>query len=248
LEELANELEQQKAEIGFGVSVLGTGGTDAASFAKGVIQDASNFAVFSNRCEDICGIEAYEVKAPYMEMKAALRALGPFRELDVFVEVPWDDNLHDNLHLIAESDWLGAKARTGGVEPSAFPPSERLATFLQECLNLNVSFKLTAGLHHAIRHLDPGLNVTMHGFLNVLVAAALADEQELSRREIMKILDETDPSSFQFNQDSVIWRGMEAGLDGVEDMRGLFIGFGSCSVQEPVNDLRALNLLDEVKG
>ncbi len=87
LEELADELESQKAEIGFGVSVIGTGGTDAATFARGVVQDASNLAVFTGRCSDICMIEAYEVKAPEIEFKAAMRALGPFRELEVLYGV-----------------------------------------------------------------------------------------------------------------------------------------------------------------
>ena len=35
LTELADELEAQKAEIGFGISVIGTGGEDANSFGKG---------------------------------------------------------------------------------------------------------------------------------------------------------------------------------------------------------------------
>lgn len=248
LEELSDELERQKAEIEFALSVVGTGGNDASAFAKGVIRDASNFAVFNSRCSDMCEIESYEVRAPEIELKAALRALGPFRELQVFVELPWNESMHDHLHLLAESDWLGAKARTGGLEAAAFPSSERLASFLQECLNLNVEFKLTAGLHHPIRRHDPGVNAMMHGFINVLAGAALADENELSRKEIVKILEETDPTAFTFTQDYVSWRNLEAGLDAIEDMRGLFVGFGSCSVMEPVTDMRELKLLDEVKG
>src|SRR5436305_15223171 len=62
LEEFGNELEAQKTEVGFGVTVIGTGGTDGASFAKGVIQDASSFVQFNSQCSDICGTEAYDVK------------------------------------------------------------------------------------------------------------------------------------------------------------------------------------------
>src|ERR1700722_13588798 len=50
LDELAEELESQRAEIGFGVSVIGTGGVDAATFSRGIVQDASNLAVFTGRC------------------------------------------------------------------------------------------------------------------------------------------------------------------------------------------------------
>jgi hypothetical protein len=248
LDELADELESQKAEIGFGVSIIGTGGADATSFGRGVTQDASSFITFSGRCEDICAIEAYEVKAPEIEFKAALRALGPFRELEVFVEIPWGDSMHDNMHHIAETDWVAAKARTGGLEAAAFPSADRLAGFIQECLNLNVAFKLTAGLHHSMRHHDPEFDVYSHGFLNVLVASALADENALSRKEIGNILEETDGSEFAFTQNEVRWRSSEAGLDAIEDMRGLFVSYGSCSVREAYQDLRLLKLLDEVKG
>jgi len=248
LEEFADELEAQKCELNFGVTVIGTGGNDAHAFSKGVIQDASSFVLFNSRCSDICGIEAYEVRAPQMEFKAALRSLGPFRELEVYIELPWNDELDDRLHQIAEADWLGAKARTGGLEASAFPSTDQLAMFIQECLNLNVDFKLTAGLHHPIRQVDPLTGAMMHGFLNVLVAAALADETELSRKEIAKILDETDPAAFSFTQDVIAWRDMECSLEGVEDMRGLFGSYGSCSVREPLRDLEEMGLIEGVKG
>ena len=248
LSELADELEAQKAEIGFGITVIGTGGDDANAFGKGIIHDASAFATFNGRCSDICMIEAYEVKSPKNEIKAALRALVPFRELETFVEIPWDDNVHDNLHLIAETDWLGAKARTGGLEASAFPSPDKLAGYIQECLNLSITFKLTAGLHHPVRHLNPEINVMEHGFLNVLVAAAVSDEHQLNRKEIVRILEEVDAGAFTFTQDAAGWRDLEANLDAIEDMRGIFISYGSCSVREPVDELRRLNLMDEVKG
>jgi hypothetical protein len=248
LEELADELENQKAEIGFGISVIGTGGADSAAFAKGVIQDASNMAVFSGRCSDICGIEAYEVKAPEIEFKAALRSLGPFRELEVFMELPWNEAMHDNLHYLAEADWVCAKARAGGLDAAAFPSSERLAGFIHECFSLNLVFKLTAGLHHPIRVFDEGLGTSMHGFLNLLAAAAIADENELTRKEIARMLDETDPAAFSFSQDGITWHDWDVGLDAIEDARGLFVSFGSCSVREPVQELQVLKLLEGVRG
>jgi hypothetical protein len=248
LDELADELEAQKAEIGFGVSIIGTGGADATSFGRGVTQDASSFITFSGRCEDICAIEAYEVKAPELEFKAALRALGPFRELEVFVEIPWGESMHDNMHHIAETDWVAAKVRTGGLDAAAYPSTDRLAGFIQECLNLNIAFKLTAGLHHSVRHHDPKVNAMSHGFLNVFIAAALADENALSKKEIATILEETNGSAFSFTQDEVRWHNLEASLDAIEDMRGLFVSYGSCSVTEAYEDLRLLKLLDEVRG
>ena len=215
LDELADELENQKAEIGFGIAVIGSGGADAAAFSKGVLQDTSDFAQFINRTEDICAIEAYEVRAPDMELKAAMRSLGPFRELDVFIELPWGESMHDSLHHIAETDWIGAKARTGGLEPAAFPSPEKLAGVIQECLNLNVTLKLTAGMHHPIRHLDPKLTCMVHGFLNVLVAAALADENELSKKEDCadSRRDRSEGVSLQPGRGCVEWTRSRTGGD-----------------------------------
>jgi hypothetical protein len=39
------------------------------------------------------------------------------------------------------------------------------------------------------------------------------------------------------------WRDRTASAAEVERARGLFVAFGSCSFDEPVDDLRALGLL-----
>ena len=75
-----------------------------------------------------------------------------------------------------------------------------------------------------------------HGFLNLLAAAAFGDEEEA--------LAETDPSSFSLDEDAFRWRDRKASPDEVATMRReRFVSFGSCSFDEPVDELRALGFL-----
>ena len=141
------------------------------------------------------------------------------------------------LDEIAAMD-LGLKFRTGGPDPEAFPGARELAACIDAALDRELRFKCTAGLHHAVRHRDPDTGFEHHGFLNVLTAtrAALdgADVDEVAAR-----LDTTDESA-------VLDALADAGDDGLTSARRWFRSFGSCSVSEPLDDLRALALLPDV--
>ncbi len=73
-----------------------------------------------------------------------------------------------------------AKLRTGGLTPDAIPSTAHVADFLTRAAAGRVPFKATAGLHHPLRSMRPltyaadAPCATMHGFLNVFTAAALA--------------------------------------------------------------------------
>src|SRR5580658_5261640 len=68
-----------------------------------------------------------------------------------------------------------AKLRTGGVTAGAFPDEATLAACLHALVRRRVAFKCTAGLHHAVRHTATDTGFEHHGFLNVLLAVAAAD-------------------------------------------------------------------------
>ena len=112
-----------------------------------------------------------------------------------------------------------AKIRCGGER---VPSVDELADFIRGCKKRGLPFKATAGLHHAVR------TNGSHGFLNVL-AAAVFDEDALA---------EEDAGAFRVSDDGFHWRDRSAPPD-----RGLFVSFGSCSFFEPVEELKALNLL-----
>lgn len=125
---------------------------------------------------------------------------------------------------------LHAKIRTGGLTPDAIPHLDRVATFIKVCAMHAVPFKATAGLHHPIR-------ATMHGFVNVFMAAAFPHDAE-------RVLAEEDPKAFRFEDDAAWWRDHAVTTEHLEAVRREFaISFGSCSFEEPIADLQTLGWL-----
>jgi len=86
-------------------------------------------------------------------------------------------------------------------------------------------------LHQAIRHNDAETGFIHHGFLNVL-AATLVAATGAEVVDVAGLLGTTDPLPI-----------IEAVRPGRDLPRPLWIGFGSCSVPEPLADLRRLGLL-----
>jgi hypothetical protein len=138
---------------------------------------------------------------------------------------------------------LRAKIRTGGVTADAFPSINDVAAFLRKCKAAGVAFKATAGLHHPLRCVkaltyEPNAPIgTMHGFVNVFLAAAMLDHADA-------ILAESDPRAFAFDDDGASWRDQRVSVDELVRLRTEFaISFGSCSFEEPVGDLKELGWL-----
>jgi hypothetical protein len=130
----------------------------------------------------------------------------------------------------------GAKIRCGGA--TAAPPVEAVAEFVAACRDAGVRFKATAGLHHAIRAGDA------HGFLNVLAAAVFAHAQGLTADELVPLLAEEDPSAFAVDAGGLSVRDHRAGAEEIAAARDeLFVAYGSCSFDEPVEDLTGLGVL-----
>jgi hypothetical protein len=140
----------------------------------------------------------------------------------------------------------GLKIRTGGLEPAAFPSSEQLAFAIVACREHRVAMKATAGLHHPIRRFDPSVQTKMHGFFNLLFAIVLARAQRLDVTCIRDILDDERPEDFSIGADGLGWRERYASeAEIVTARRESFLSFGSCSFDEPRDDLRQLGWLEE---
>ena len=139
-----------------------------------------------------------------------------------------------------------AKIRTGGLKPEAIPSVEDVASFILACADRRLPFKATAGLHHAVRNVYPltyevdAPRALMHGFLNVFMAAAFAWNGD---RDIVPILAETDAGSFRFDERGH-WRNRSLDAARIQESRLKFAhSAGSCSFDEPVQDLQSLGLL-----
>lgn len=137
---------------------------------------------------------------------------------------------------------LGGKLRCGGGAPEAFPSSEQVAAFIMSCTALDLPFKATAGLHHPVRHYDAEVDVMRHGFLNLLVAAALA-RSGFTIQEVTTVVDETDPAAFSLAAAGLSWRGHRVRVGDLGRTREQFAAYGSCSFDEPVADLVALGMV-----
>lgn len=158
------------------------------------------------------------------------------QELEVYAEIPLTWGLLRALDTVARQRAGGhrvaAKFRTGGLAAELFPTPVELAAVICACRDRELPFKLTAGLHQAVRHLDPETGFTHHGFVNVLVAtsAAVAGGEVT---EVAELLGATEAG-----------RLVEPVRDIRDRPRPLWRGFGSCSVLEPVTDLIRLGLVD----
>ena len=140
---------------------------------------------------------------------------------------------------------VGCKVRCGGVEAAAFPPAERIALALAECRNHGLPLKCTAGLHHPVRFFSTEYDAKMHGFFNVFGAGLLAWARDLPQESITRCLRDEEAASFRFGPDGFTWEDFR--LDALEVAEGrhrFMTGFGSCSFDEPRDDLRSLGLLD----
>jgi hypothetical protein len=153
----------------------------------------------------------------------------------VFLEVwPGDDS---QLRAVADAG-ASAKVRCGGPTPEMFPSPAQLAAFITGCRELGLAFKATAGLHHPIR------DGIMHGFLNLLAAAVLAHAERAGEAELIAVLREEDPAAFRLTDETFAVHDREMDATTIAAARReLFVGYGSCSFSEPVEDLQALGLL-----
>lgn len=142
-----------------------------------------------------------------------------------------------------------AKIRTGGVTPDAIPAVDTVAQFLPACTRERVPFKATAGLHlpirgeHRLTENPDSQTATMHGFVNLFLAAALAffGSEETA---VTRTLSEEDPRAFTLDDDLIRWHDNSMTSDQLEQVRRSFaISFGSCSFDEPVAALRTLGWL-----
>jgi hypothetical protein len=139
---------------------------------------------------------------------------------------------------------IGFKLRTGGLEAKAFPSPEQVVEVLVAGRDTGLPMKFTAGLHHPVRRFDPHLGSYAYGFFNVFGAALLAHAHSLDAEALRRILLEEDPAAFIFREIEFGWKDYRIGADAVSELRkNKVISFGSCSFDEPRDDLRALGLL-----
>ncbi|HEX3467144.1 MAG TPA: hypothetical protein VHT05_03605 [Candidatus Elarobacter sp.] len=132
---------------------------------------------------------------------------------------------------------LGAKVRCGGTMPGATPSIDDLAAFIVAAHAHDVPWKATAGLHHPVRRGET------HGFLNVFIAGIALHAGALEPARVGDVLAETDASAFVLDPAHAGWRDVRIDAEQIAAARARCVALGSCSFDEPVNDLRELGML-----
>jgi len=231
------------------VSALGPKTENVSAFRAVLPKIASAIASFSAHNVDLLSVDQLEMLLPADVDLGLLRdARSLFGELRIFLEAPAEMAAR-TIALLAEQNSetdsipFGYKLRTGGVTVDAFPTSAQLATALVIPADYQVPIKFTAGLHHPLRQWREEVQTKMHGFLNVIGAAVLAAEHRWDQQQTSRMLEDENADSFSFDDDSFTWREWRIDTDRLEARRKFITSFGSCSFDEPREDLRALKLL-----
>jgi hypothetical protein len=232
------------------ISALAPATETPAEFIKTLKNVADTINSFHAQFGATAAVTQIEMPLPTRSGAAvaeATEALGDV-QLPVFWEAP-PDQAERAIAAIAAvnnangSDRFGFKLRTGGVVASAFPSSIQVARALLAAVTHRVPIKFTAGLHHPVRQFHSSVHTKMHGFLNVLGAGVLAAEHGWDLMQTSKMLDDEAEFSFTGDKDFFGWREWRVAVHRIREHRKLVTSFGSCSFDEPREDLRALNLL-----
>jgi hypothetical protein len=246
----ARHLSDFDCEHPLRISALGPRTDNAEAFLKSLSATVDAIATFQGHFETT-SIEQLEMPLPAdvtAELLKAIRERLGHSDLKTFWEIK-ADAAERVTELLSENNAanagrkLGFKLRTGGVAPEAFPSSAQIAIALMAAGTRGVPIKFTAGLHHPVRLFHDSVQTKMHGFLNVLGAGVLALEHDWRQSEVIRMLEDEDANSFSFADDFFSWREWKISTEAIAARRELVTSFGSCSFDEPRDDLRALKLL-----
>jgi len=256
----------------FSLSVLGRSGRDIEEFIKNTNEDLQFIINFLKETDSKFSTDAFEVRLPenmilennadvmyeLLNNVSATFKVGLDTQVKKFFELPLKGNWNYSVNNFAsalkrhndffkqDDNFLpsGFKLRTGGVEASAFPTPEQIAYVINACYENQLPLKFTAGLHHPIRHYNDSVKTKMHGFLNVFGAGVLLYGNDLLEQDLTNILSDEDAENFIFDENYFRWKEFKSPLKVIENARKNFvISYGSCSFDEPREDLATLHLL-----
>jgi hypothetical protein len=228
------------------VSALGPKTSNAIDFAEELKKVGRGIGELCAEARNFVRVEQLEMPLPEKVDAAVLQAVSGV-ELRSFLEAP-ATIAAQTIALLAKQNAktgrpLEFKLRTGGVTADAFPSSRDIAGALLAAAEHRVPIKFTAGLHHPARMFRDEVKAKMHGFLNVLGAGVLAIEHRWDEQQAVAMLDDEDVTAFRFTNEEFFWRDWRIDAPTIEKHRSLITSFGSCSFDEPREDLRALALL-----
>jgi len=136
------------------------------------------------------------------------------------------------------------KIRCGGVKPEMTPPTDYIVSAIHSTAKHKISLKATAGLHHPFNHYNDSLGGIMHGFVNVFTAIILNHKYDINNKKLKTLIDDQNPDNFKWNNQSLSWNEFTVHTTEIENSKKIISSYGSCSFDEPLDDLKQLNLID----
>lgn len=244
----AARLDEFRAARGAARGAVGDGAVWRLSALLGddVARDVDRAARFNEVVDSGATIDCVECRVTSPDDVAALAAL-PVNGFGVFCESAGGADPAPVLPALRRAGF-GAKLRTGGVTADAFPTPERLVRAMRACIDADVAFKATAGLHHPMRGIyrltyeSSAPSGPMFGYLNLFLAAAFL-ANGMSDQDAIVLLTESDAAVIALAEDGIRWRDHTIDADAVRIARErIATSFGSCSFREPVDELRSIAL------
>jgi hypothetical protein len=231
------------------VSALGTKTKNSATFRDALAEIEAAIRSLAAHNVDLVSVNQLEMWLPQdVDLPVLHEARSILGNLPAFWEAP-AERAQDAITLLADLNsemdepTFGFKLRTGGVTPDAFPTSAQIARALVVPATHQVPIKFTAGLHHPLRQYREEVQTKMHGFLNVLGAAILAAEHKWDEKQTAAMLEDGNPQSFSFEDEFFAWREWKIDVKRLNNRRKFVTSFGSCSFDEPREDLRVFGFL-----
>ena len=231
------------------VSALGPKTENASAFREALVKTDAAIRSLSTHNVDLVSVSQLEMFLPHdVDSRLLSEARSILGSLPAFWEAP-PTRAEQAISLVAELNsnadlpTFGYKLRSGGVTADAFPTSAQIAQALVTPVTHQVPIKFTAGLHHPLRQYREEVQTKMHGFLNVIGAAVLAAEYKWDAPQAVVMLEDENADSFSFTDEFFAWREWGIDITRLQDRRKFVTSFGSCSFDEPREDLRALGFL-----
>ena len=250
----------------FTFAVLGPSDPWWAECREHLIETMQSVREFQERHAGRVVADVLEMKVPLDLIEAsdpkatagALNHIGEFieaagfRDLTVFFECGFETG-ESGVATVLEAISMynrnaprraGYKLRCGGAVAESIPTAEQIAFVIRNAVINDVPWKATAGLHHPFPHFDRTLQARTHGFINLFAAGVLGFARHLEPNLLVDVLRDEEPAHFVFSEAEFRHGLMHAKTAEIAAARrdGL-TSFGSCSFDEPRDDLRTLGWL-----
>ncbi len=214
----------------------------------GSVQDIENQIDWMTVHNDILSFLVFETKFDYRQDRLTgvekiinndINFNTIFLEPDIDLKDLRFISFLDNL---SKNNSFGLKIRCGGAMAQIVPNEELLSKLFILCAERAIPLKFTAGLHHAVRHINNYNNIE-HGFINVFLGAIAAYSGIKDEILISSIIECQNKHKFVFSDNGISFENIQIKGADIKKARERVTSFGSCNFVKPIEDLINMELI-----